>query len=325
MMPTVRFAGKSFLMGNGESLLETLLSANCIIPNSCHAGVCQSCLMQLVDGQVNESAQKGLKDSWQAQGLFLACQCHPERDIEIKFPAMGSLRLMCRVSKHDRLHGEVAIIRLQPLERLEYHPGQHVTLWKNELLGRSYSLASVPVIDGDELELHIKCQPQGGLSPWLYEGLQVGDQLQIQGPVGECFYTGSKPEQDLLLAGVGTGLAPLYGILRDALQQGHTGAIHLYHGAVNADGLYLHETLKQLAQTHPNLHYHACTLAHESGQDALIRVGALPELLRQDWNSLQGWRVYLCGDEQFVNQQRKQCYLAGTRLQEIYADAFVRS
>lgn len=323
MMPTLRFAGQSFPMGDGDSVLETLLSANCAVPNSCHAGVCQSCLMQLVDGQVNERAKQGLKDSWQAQGLFLACQCHPEQDIEIKLPAMDGLRLMCEVSGHSRLKGGVAVIRLQPQERLEYHPGQHATLWQDELLGRSYSLASVPAIDGDELEFHIKRQPQGSLSPWLYESLQVGDQLQIQGPGGECFYTGSDPRQNLLLAGTGTGLAPLYGILRDALQQGHSGAIHLYHGAVHTDGLYLHEALKRLAQSHPNLHYHPCTLTHESGQDALIRVGNLAELLRKDWSSLQGWRVYLCGDEEFVNQQRKQCYLAGARLQEIYADAFI--
>ncbi len=260
-----------------------------------------------------------------AQGLFLACQCHPDQDIEIRLPAMEGLRLMCRVSKHDRLSGEVAVIRLQPSERLEYRPGQHVTVWKDELLGRSYSLASVPAIDDVELELHIRRHPEGNLSPWLHDQVRSGDQLQLQGPGGECFYTSSNPEQRLLLAGTGTGLAPLYGILRDALQQGHTGQIHLYHGALDADGLYLHETLKQLAKAHENLHYRPCVLHQKPGQDTLIQVAHLAELLRQDWPGLQGWRVYLCGDEQFVNQQRKLCYLAGARLQEIYADAFIRS
>ncbi|MEN8178171.1 MAG: 2Fe-2S iron-sulfur cluster-binding protein [Pseudomonadota bacterium] len=324
-MPTLRLSGQSFSVRDGESVLETLLSANCVVPNSCRAGVCQSCLMQLVKGQLNEGAQRGLKDSWQAQGLFLACQCHPEQDLEIKLPAMDSLRMKCRVSKHSRLNAEVAVMRLQPKERLEYRPGQHVTIWKDELLGRSYSLASVPAIDDDELEFHIRRQPHGILSPWLYEDIQVGDQLQVQGPGGECFYTASGSEQNLLLAGTGTGLAPLYGILRDALQQGHAGAIHLYHGAMHADGLYLHETLQQLAQIHQNLHYHPCVLNHEPGLDTLIRVENLADALRRDWSSLQGWRVYLCGDEPFVNQQRKQCYLAGARLQEIYADAFIRA
>ena len=324
-MPTIRFSGQTLPIKEGQSVLETLLSANCAVPNSCHAGVCQSCLMQLVDGQVNADAQKGLKESWLAQGLFLACQCHPDQDIEIKLPAMDELRVNCLVTGHSRLQAGIAVIRLQPYESLEYHPGQHVTLWRDELLGRSYSLASVPAIDAGELEFHIKRQPQGSLSPWLYEDLQVGDYLQLQGPGGECFYTASNPQQNLLLAGTGTGLAPLYGILRDALQQGHCGEIHLYHGAVHAEGLYLHESLKQLAQLHPNLHYHPCTIADEAGRESLIRVGNLADLLRQDWSSLQGWRVYLCGDEQFVIPQRKQCYLAGARLQEIYADAFINS
>ncbi|MCU7918260.1 MAG: 2Fe-2S iron-sulfur cluster binding domain-containing protein [Candidatus Thiodiazotropha sp. (ex Dulcina madagascariensis)] len=322
-MAVIRYAGRSFSVAEGESVLETLLSANYEIPNSCRAGVCQSCVMQLVDGEIDPSAQKGLKDSWQAQDLFLACRCHPDQDLEIRLPAVDHIRVGCQVTGHDRLSGGILRLRLRPESQFDYRPGQYVTLWRDTTLGRSYSLASVPVLDGDELEFHIKRFSNGRLSSWLCDCVNVGDRIALQGPGGYCFYTGNDAEQDLLLAGAGTGLAPLYGILRDALQRGHTGQIHLYHGAVDIEGLYLHETLQELAATHQNLHYHPCTLNEPPGRCHDVRVENLNQLLSRERSGLQGWKVYLCGPDEFVKKQRQHCFLAGAGLKDIYADAFI--
>ncbi|MCP4995835.1 MAG: 2Fe-2S iron-sulfur cluster binding domain-containing protein, partial [Gammaproteobacteria bacterium] len=46
-MPLLHYDGRSLFMEEGKSVLETLLSAEYDIPNSCHAGVCQSCMMQV--------------------------------------------------------------------------------------------------------------------------------------------------------------------------------------------------------------------------------------------------------------------------------------
>lgn len=322
-MPEIRFGDHSLAVAEGASVLETLLSAQCEIPNNCRAGVCQACLMQLVEGEVEPPAQRGLKESWQAQGLFLACQCHPERDLEIRLPGVEAVRSVCSVSGHDRLSGDLLRLRLRPESEFHYRPGQYVTLWRDQALGRSYSLASVPALDGDELELHIRHYPQGRLSGWLYEQVRVGDRLQLQGPAGDCFYTGGDPEQPLLLAATGTGLAPLYGILRDALNQGHAGPIHLYHGALDPAGLYLHHELQGLATAHANLTYHPCSRNAAPGMDEAIQVACLDDLLGQEMGALQGWRVYLCGPGEFVKAQQRRCFLAGAGIQEIYADAFL--
>ena len=58
------------------------------------------------------------------------------------------------------------------------------------------------------------------MSGWLGTEARPGEAVRLQGPVGECFYVPGQPEQPLLLAGTGTGLAPLYGIVRDALAAG---------------------------------------------------------------------------------------------------------
>lgn len=321
-MAVIRFAGCALPVVEGETVLETLLAAGFDIPNGCRAGSCQSCVMQRVSGEVDAAAQQGLKDSWQAQGLFLACQCRPASDLELRLPDASALRVECVLAAREALGSEVMLLRLQPQHAFAYRPGQHVILWRDERLGRSYSLASVPAVDGDLLTFHIRRLPGGAVSPWLCDGLKVGERIDIQGPGGDCFYTGGDPAQPLLLAGTGTGLAPLYGILRDALGQGHQGEIHLYHGALRGDGLYLHSTLRQMAREHANFHYHPSILEADPGADEDIPVEPLGPLLKRECPDLAGWKVYLCGADDLVRQLQRQCFLAGAGLQDIYTDAF---
>ena len=321
-MPTIRYANHNLPLDDNQSVLETLLEAGYEIPNACRAGACQSCLMQAVSGKLPELAQLGLKETQKAQGYFLACLCFPDNDLEVRLPEATDAQLSATITEHQPLSADVVRIRLRPEQPLTYQPGQFVTLWRDEKTGRSYSLASVPEIDSD-LEFHVKRIPGGHVSAWLYDEAKVGFTLEIQGPAGDCFYTPGEPDRKLLLAGTGTGLAPLYGIARDALQQGHAGEIHLFHGAVTQEGLYLHDTLKNLANKYANLHYHPCVLNGSEEEDSTIQAGAIDELILKQAGNLRDWKVYLCGPEERVQSMRKKCFLAGANMKDIYADAFV--
>jgi len=37
---------------------------------------------------------------------------------------------------------------------------------------------------------------------------------------------------------------------------------------------------------------------------------------------LKGWRVYLCGHPDMVNQTKRQAFMLGASMADIYADAF---
>ena len=240
---------------SGRSVLETLLEHGHAIPNNCRAGACQSCLMQVTRGSVPEQAQLGLKDSHKAKGFFLACRCQPEEDIDVCLPDAEQLRIPSTVSHINKLSDDVVELKLTPSQPFAYHAGQYVTLWRDEHLGRCFSLASLPGMD-EAIAFHIKIISDGVFSSWVHHDLRVGETIFIQGPAGDCFYTQGNARQNLLLAGTGTGLAPLYGILQDALDRRHSGEIHLFHGALDPTGLYLHDRLTALAQEHANFSYH---------------------------------------------------------------------
>jgi NAD(P)H-flavin reductase len=161
------------------------------------------------------------------------------------------------------------------------------------------------------------------MSGWLFTEARAGDAVTIRGPAGDCFYTAGKPDQPLLLAGTGTGLAPLLGIGRDALLQGHRGPIFLYHGALNPGGLYGSDVMHALTATHPHLQYRPVVLEGEAGNGVVV--GALDKVVLAAHPKLTGWRGFVCGDPGIVQLLKKKLFLAGMASRDISADAFVES
>lgn len=321
-MPVVHYGEREIPVAAGESLLDALLREGCQVPNSCRAGVCQSCLLRAEEGRVPRDAQIGLKESYRVQGYFLACRCHPQGDMRVALPRDMDTRVPAEVVARDLLAGDVLRLRLRPLQGFPYRAGQYVTLWRDATLGRSYSLASVPELD-DYLEFHIKVIPSGRFSDWAWQELRVGSRLALQGPNGHCFYAPGSEGQEILLIGAGTGLAPLYGILRDALHAAHRGQIHLFHGAARASGLYLFDELRALAERKANFHYHPSVLYPDDGLLSEVDVGHLDQFALTPSPGVAGSRIYLCGDPGLVNALRKRAFLAGASMSEIYVDAFL--
>ncbi|HYO56124.1 2Fe-2S iron-sulfur cluster-binding protein [Archangium sp.] len=319
-MARVKHEGQWYGLDEGESVLDGLLRRGVEVPHSCRAGACQSCLMRAERGEVPAKAQVGLKETLKARGYFLACACQPDGELEVA-GAGADLRVPSRIAALERLSDSVLCVRLRPEGGFEYRAGQYVSVLRADGLARSYSLASQP--HEETLELHVRRVAGGRMSGWLFDEARPGDALELQGPAGECFYVPGRPEQPLLLAGTGTGLAPLYGLVRDALARGHTGPIWLFHGAVEASGLYLVEELRELQSRYSCFQYRPCVLR---GQErAGVTVGALDALIKEACPRPMGWRAYLCGDPDLVLSLRKKLFLAGLSLKDIHADAFLPS
>ena len=325
-MPTIAFEGQEYETEPNESVLDCLSRHGVSVKYSCRSGICQTCIMMAHEGEPCEKSQVGLKDVLKAQNYFLACSCIPKNDLGIGRPNANLVEIDTTVESVDLLNPEVVRLRLVRPENYQYYPGQYLTLYNSMGVGRSYSIASIPE-EESFLELHIRRIPHGQVSEWVHTELTVGDTVRISGSNGDCFYIPDAQEQSLMLIGTGTGLAPLYGIAREALRQGHRGPIHLYHGSRTLDGhvtpygLYLEKELNTLAQSDDQFFYHPC-----------ISRGHVPENMRQgrandvalgDHKCLSGWRIYLCGREDMVKATKQKAFLAGASLQDIYADPFV--
>lgn len=111
--------------------------------------------------------------------------------------------------------GTLRTVRLA-LPRWHAHAaGQHYMLRLTAADGytaqRHYSVASAPG-DAGYIELTVDRVPDGEVSGFLHDTLEVGDRLEVRGPLGGFFaWAGDRPA---LLVGGGSGLVPLVAMLR---------------------------------------------------------------------------------------------------------------
>lgn len=302
----------------GETVLQALLRAGIETPYSCGNGMCLTCISKLVSGTIPPDSQIGVKDTLQEQGYFLPCVCEPTEDIEVAAPDDAALFGRAIVTEVAHPSATVCRVRMMPATPLYYRAGQFINVRRSDGLMRAYSLASVPSLDR-YLELHVKRLPRGQMSNWFYEDLKPGEAVDIQGPSGSCFYVPDDRTRPLLLIGNGSGLSPLLGIARDALNDGHTGPIHLYHGTRAEKGLYLDNMLRDLAAEHDNLTYQPCLSRDEIPER---RHGRAEDVALSDHPDLKGWRVYLCGYPPMVRDTQRRAFMAGAALPDIYIDPF---
>jgi len=321
-VPVITYRGEKYVANTDESVLDALLRHKINIPYSCHAGICHACIMVSDSIKTPSPANHGLRDTMIEQGYILACQCLPNGDITVKNADEYEIFADAIVIEKNMLSENVCQLKLHTAIDLYYRAGQYINLRAPDGQVRSYSLASLPSYD-DHIELHIKRMLNGEVSHWLYDEVQEGDTLEIQGAYGECFYLTQHTDRDIVMIATGTGLAPLIGILRDALAHGHQGKIKLYHGDRNSQDLYLDGELRSMTEQYQNLEYFPCVSDAESQNGDSFFHGRASDLAFTQNTDLKGCCVFLCGSPEMVKSAQKQAFLNGADIKHIYADPFI--
>ena len=99
---------------------------------------------------------------------------------------------------------------------------------------RSYSVASAPD-DSGEIELTVERLEEGEVSTFLHDVAEVGDELEVRGPIGGWFvWDGTRPA---VLVGGGSGVVPLMAMLRLARRQGPDHPLRLVVSVRSPDDL----------------------------------------------------------------------------------------
>ena len=307
-MPELYVGERHWSVTAGSTLLDALNQAGVAVPYSCRAGSCHACLVRC-RGEVEDKQPDALSTAQRQDGWRLACQCQVTGDLQVE--AFDPLRdgLAALVVGADWLNSNVVRLRLQPERGLRYRAGQHLVLWAGHV-ARPYSLASLPQEDAF-LEFHIDCRQPGEFSD-LARQLQVGDQLRLGELRGGALqYDPDWQSRPLWLLASGTGLGPLWGVLREALRQDHQGAIRVIHLAHDADGHYLAEPLMALGACHPNLTVELWTAAESAQALAQLRLVSRQTL------------ALLCGHPASVEAFSKRLFLAGLPRNQLLADVFL--
>jgi ferredoxin-NADP reductase len=132
------------------------------------------------------------------------------------------------------------------------HPVQHLPGQRYELrltsadgyqAARPYSAAIPGDGSSDLLEITVAVVAEGEVSPYLFEFLHVGDQLEVRGPLGKFFVWQPSDPAPLLLIGGGSGVIPLRCIWRAHRDSQSRAPLQLLYAARDFDDIIYRDEL----------------------------------------------------------------------------------
>ncbi|MGH9213863.1 MAG: ferredoxin reductase [Acidimicrobiales bacterium] len=194
-------------------------------------------------------------------------------------------------------------LRLDVPDWPRHRAGQHVDVRLTAEDGysaqRSYSIASPP--SADRLELTVVRLDDGEVSPYLTTILDVGDQIELRGPIGGYFVWDPNADdaRPVLLLGGGSGVVPLMAMLRHHAALDHSGPMRLVYSAMTQADLLYRSELDALADGPRRV---TITLTRDPEPGWSGRRGRVdPDLLAEaGWPPAAEPRCYVCGPTPFV-------------------------
>ncbi len=325
---TLASSGRRFDVAADETVLEGAQRAGVALPYSCRGGVCGSCKALLVEGECSypRNPPVALSRAAQAHHAILLCQAVPCGDLVIEAREVASVediprrQLPVEVIERRLLAPDVIGVTLLPLdgERLRWLPGQYLDFVLEDGKHRPFSIASGPQADRS-IELHVRHAAGGGFTSWVFESLQVGDRLLIEGPLG-TFVPREDSERPMIFMAGGTGFAPVKAIVEHFISLGTRRPMHLYWGARSAADLYLREMAEGWARDVPTLDFTPVVSDPEEAQG--MRSDLVHEAVLADYPQLDGYDLYMGGPPAMIAAGRQLFIDAGLPEDRLYFDSF---
>lgn len=217
---------------------------------------------------------------------------------------------------------------LAPEQPVTYQAGQYLTLLhpRHPELRRSYSLSSAPEVDA-ELAITVRRVANGQFSRWLVDEAQSGDTLLTLG-AGGLFTLPLAAEvtyEQVLLFAAGSGIAPLYSLLKSILHtQPKIRVLLVYSNRTPSDAIFYQE-LRELAIRFPDrLHIEFLFSNHPNLARARLYKDLLVSLVREHATTAPARMLaYVCGPLNYMRMCNYGLHAVGLSASHIRRENFV--
>jgi ferredoxin-NADP reductase len=214
-----------------------------------------------------------------------------------------------------------------PARPFAFRAGQHVDVRLTAPDGyqaeRSYSIASAPE-DGATFELAIERLDDGEVSPFFHDVAEVGDGIELRGPIGGHFVWSVEDGGPILLIGGGSGLVPLMAMIRHRAGRASTTPMLLLLSGRTSEELLYRDELLALAEKRDDFVL-AFALTREKAfrdGDYSRRVDAamVGELVAK--LPAPPRRVFVCGSNPFVEAAAGAAIAVGVKAEIIRTERY---
>lgn len=178
--------------------------------------------------------------------------------------------------------------------------GQHVDVRLTAPDGyqavRSYSIASAG--PGEEVELAVERLPDGEVSPFLVDDLELGDTVELRGPLGGWFIWRADQTQPIQLIAGGSGVVPFVAMVRTHSRTASSALMHLLYSLRTPDDAFFRDELSESSPTSPTT-WHYTRTAPLGWPQATGRL-TVQDLKRATLAPELAPLTYICGPTGFV-------------------------
>lgn len=190
------------------------------------------------------------------------------------------------------------------LKKIKYQAGQYLTLIfkiNGRRYLRPYSFSSAPNSDSF-LKVTIKRVPNGIVSNYINDHVAVGDTIEVLQPIGDFIYPEQKSFKNVFLWGVGSGVTPLFSLLKFILNKEDLleTKVHLIYGNHNIKSSIFWHELHILQEKYPDrlqiTHFHTRPQEHENTTISILgRIEPERVLSSYDSTEIKEGLHYICG------------------------------
>jgi phenol hydroxylase P5 protein len=297
----------------GQTLLDAALRAGVYIPHACLHGLCGTCKVQVLDGEVDlgEASPFALMDFEREEGKCLACVATAVSDDLVIEAEIDDEPDAQAHPMRDFVGTVTEVVDLTPTAKgvfieldgdgIAFQAGQYVNLHVPGVdQPRAFSLANPPS-EKRMIELNVRHVPGGQATSYIHGQLKAGERVRLSGPYGRFFVRRSAPEKLLFLAG-GTGLSSPKSMILDLLESGETRPITLVYGARNRAELYNDDLFRELARRHPNFSYVPALSDPAPGDAWDGATGFVHEVAQRHFDGdFRQHKAYMCGPPPMID------------------------
>lgn len=232
----------TFECGADDTITRAALRAGLGMPYECNVGSCGTCKVELLNGEIESAwpAAPALSERDRSKNRVLGCQAHAKGDCTIKVHIADQY-----VSKHRPLRFTAALAAMRDITHdirefdlvadaaLPFLPGQYALLALPGVEGkRAYSMSNVVGPTGAATwQFQIKRMPGGQGTTVLFDQLQVGARIAMDGPFGSAYLREDSPRDVVCISG-GSGISPMLSIARAMMHSPAMAArkLHFFYG-----------------------------------------------------------------------------------------------
>ncbi|WP_026714539.1 iron-sulfur cluster-binding domain-containing protein [Flavobacterium daejeonense] len=196
------------------------------------------------------------------------------------------------------------------LKKIKYLAGQYLTLVfkiNGRRYLRPYSFSSAPKVDSS-LEVTIKRVPNGIVSNYINDEVKVGDVIEVLPPMGDFIYPIVSNIKNVFLWGVGSGVTPLFSLLKFILNEESLSdtQVHLIYGNHNIESSIFWDALHILQQKYSDrlqiTHFHTCSQQKENTAISILgRIEPHQVLRNYESDKIKESLHYICGPSDLKN------------------------